>query len=402
MKFDDTLLMCVQKDVECNRVPMLVGEPGIGKSSWTEGLARLLRTKIFVLPCNQLADKTDLTGARLVPDGDSYKQVFYPHDAIASAIKYALDNPRETPILFLDEINRTTSDVTSAALSIPTLRKIGSIELPENLRVICAGNDKGNVISLDEASISRFVLYYTVPDVATFIQVNEDLNPHVKAVLEEKPECIFCKPLLDATGVDDDGNDVFIDDAFEDDDGMNQFTTPRTISGLSKWLNLCTDDELLALLSESELVEGEPQPILQSVINGHVGDTIFARLLLEKLSAHLTSNMGSGSSQMTAAAVKPKCYDELRNANTMTEMNDYLQNMSQKDMSGCLVYALYEKRDNDRVVNAISKSIQSLDQDDFRTLMTLSAHDNLDNGNVTSLLNSKTPIAEQLRQILDF
>lgn len=404
MKFDDTLLLCVKTDLACNRIPMLLGEPGIGKSSWAEGLARLLCTNIFVLPCNQLADKTDLTGARLVPDENgSYHQVFYPHEVISRAIQYAIDNPRETPILFLDEINRTTPDVTSAALSIPTMRKIGSIELPKNLRVICAGNDKGNVTSLDEASISRFVLYHTAPDVATFFAVNPELNQHIKAVLEEKPELIFCKSIVNVEGVDDDGNDTYIDDIFEDDDGMDQITTPRTISGLSEWLNLFTDDQLLTLLSESEMVDGEVTPILQSTIIGHVGDTMFARLLLEKISTYLTSNMGSSSSSvMAAVAVKPDCFDELRNSSTMTELNDRLANISPKEMSSCLVYALYEKRDNDRMVSALAKSVESLETDDFRTLMQLSAHDDLDSSNVSALLNTKTPLADQLRQILDF
>ena len=142
-----------------------MGEPGIGKSSFTEALAEAMDTKCFVLPVNQLADKADLTGARLVPyeqaDGTtSYKQVFFPHQVIMDAIDYAVANPREWPILFLDEINRTTPDVTSASLSMPTMRAIGSIKLPSNLRLMIAGNDKGNVTTLDEASLSRFAIYH--------------------------------------------------------------------------------------------------------------------------------------------------------------------------------------------------------------------------------------------------
>lgn len=148
MKFDKTLMTCVSANVHDNLVPMLLGEPGIGKSSWVEALATKLKTKCFTLACNQLADKADLTGARLVPvtdkDGNvnDYKQVFYPHAVIHDAIEYAIAHPDETPILFMDELNRTTPDVTSEALSIPTLRSIGSKQLPPNLRVITAGNDK--------------------------------------------------------------------------------------------------------------------------------------------------------------------------------------------------------------------------------------------------------------------
>ena len=147
MKFNSILTNFVSKDLSVGKVPMLLGEPGIGKSSWTEALAASMQTKCFTLAVNQLADKADLTGARLVPTGTdgNYKQVFYPHEVIMDAVEYANDHPRETPILFLDEINRTTADVTSAALSIPTMRRIGSIKLPANLRVMIAGNDKGNI-----------------------------------------------------------------------------------------------------------------------------------------------------------------------------------------------------------------------------------------------------------------
>ena len=100
---------------------MLIGEPGIGKSSWVEALGEKMGTKCFTLAVNQLADKADLTGARLVPvlkaDGSpssEYEQVFYPHQVINQAIAYAEAHPAETPILFLDELNRTTPNVTAA------------------------------------------------------------------------------------------------------------------------------------------------------------------------------------------------------------------------------------------------------------------------------------------------
>ena len=197
MKFNNTLMNMIDADLDSGLIPMLLGEPGIGKSSWVEALGRRNGTKVFVLPCNQLADKADLTGGRLVPvEGtDDYKMVFYPHAVIMDAIHYARAHDREFPILFMDELNRTTPDVTSEALSIPTLRSIGSIELPKNLRVITAGNDRGNITSLDEASISRFVLYRVAPDVDTFLGLDPNLNPFVRQVLLDHPETIFCKKI---------------------------------------------------------------------------------------------------------------------------------------------------------------------------------------------------------------
>jgi len=81
MKFNNTLLEAVQYDLQVGVVPALMGEPGIGKSSFVAALAHKMSTRSFTLACNQLADKADLTGARLVPytqsDGtESYTQVF--------------------------------------------------------------------------------------------------------------------------------------------------------------------------------------------------------------------------------------------------------------------------------------------------------------------------------------
>ena len=134
MKFNDTLMLCVRRDLDNGLIPMLLGEPGIGKSSWLTNLANLMHTKCFTLACNQLADKADLTGARLVPtDNGEYKQVFYPHAVIHDAIEYAIAHPRETPILFLDELNRTTPMLRPKLCQFP--RCVPSV--PRNCRPTC-------------------------------------------------------------------------------------------------------------------------------------------------------------------------------------------------------------------------------------------------------------------------
>ncbi|MDW6066171.1 hypothetical protein SAZ11_60900 [Streptomyces sp. FXJ1.4098] len=113
---------------------------------------------------------------------------------IQECIDYAEKNPREWPILFLDEINRTTSDVTSGALTLVTLRRMGYVELPKNVRIIVAGNDRGNVTSLDEASLSRFAIFHVEPDAATLMSVlGDNMNPWVKTVLTQYPGLIFQK-----------------------------------------------------------------------------------------------------------------------------------------------------------------------------------------------------------------
>lgn len=401
MKFNDTLMLLVRRDLDNGLIPMLLGEPGIGKSSWLTNLANLMHTKCFTLACNQLADKADLTGARLVPtDNGEYKQVFYPHAVIHDAIEYATAHPRETPILFLDELNRTTPDVTSEALSIPTMRSIGSKSLPNNLRVVIAGNDKGNVTSLDEASVSRFVLYRVEPDTTTFLGLDPNLNVFVKNVLQAHPECIFCKKLVVAASgsqSDDDDNDS-IDDILEDGDDMAQITTPRTLSGLSKWLNAFSNQELMTLLAETHIEDGVEVSALQEAIEGHVGRTNFTTYLMAEIANGITHT----NNQNNALTIgKPACYDQMKACTDMTKLNEFVAGMTDNDKSGCLLYALYEKTDNTVVINALAKNMTGLVSSDMKTLMQLTNMDQLDSENAHALLQTNTSISTALSVILE-
>ena len=409
MKFNDVFQDTVEKIINNSKqVPMLLGEPGIGKSSWVEDLGRKLHTKVFTLACNQLADKADLTGARLVPVETStgettYEQVFYPHAVIRRAIAYAIENPHETPILFLDELNRTTPDVTSELLSIPTLRAIGNTDLPENLRVITAGNDKGNITTLDEASISRFVLFPVEPDVETFIQVNTELNPFVKTVLMQHPESLFCKMVQAVTSQSDDDDDdddgmTSIDEILDDGEDMNQITTPRTITGVSNWLNCYDNAALMTLLQETRNRDGEEVSLLQEIIEGFTGRTNFTKFLM----AEIATNLMTVNNQSNVTSVpKPQCYDKMKQCPDITALNQFISTMSDHDKSGCLVYALYEKTDNKAYINAILASgITTLESNDMKSLMSLFGSDQLDDANVAAFISNNAPLAVTLSSIL--
>lgn len=408
MKFDSTLTLLVKKALNQNLVPMLLGEPGIGKSSWLVEIAKEMNTEAFVLACNQLADKADLTGARLVPviakDGtvQTYEQKFYPHATIASAIRYAEEHPDETPILFMDELNRTTPDITSAALSIPTLREIGSSKLPDNLRVVIAGNDKGNVTALDEASISRFILYRVEPDTDTFMNLDPNLHPLIKKVLTNHPETIFGKaiPQSLATSGDDDENpdNLFIEDILDEGDAMQQITAPRTISGLSNWLNSFTKLEIESLFSQTNMVDGVEISVLQEAIEGHVGRTQFASYLMAEIANDIV-NTSSPSGGITIN--KPKRYHDLKSCPDMTSLNDFVHDLTDAERSQMLVYAIYEPADNAAYINVLATQITKLSPNDMKTLMQLTTSDKLDTENVQSLLNTNTPISNSLSIILE-
>lgn len=414
-KFDDTLMNFIRRDLEQGIIPMLLGEPGIGKSSWLTNLANLMRTKCFTLPCNQLADKADLTGARMVPVMDasgnitSYKQVFYPHAVIHDAIEYARANPRETPILFLDELNRTTPDVTSEALSIPTMRSIGSVSLPDNLRVVIAGNDKGNVTTLDSASVSRFALYNVKPDTATFLSLDDSLNVFVKNVLQKHPEVIFCKTIReDPDAANASGsktppaggsqpNDMDIEDLLEYDK-MEQLTTPRTISAVSRWLNTFTNNDLIAAMQISYTDNGENTNALEQAIIGHVGNTAFARYLLSEIADGCNNHTNNQANSQTI--IKPDGYDALKAAPTVDVLNGLIAGMTDKERSVNLLYALYEHADNDVVVQCLANHVPMFTSTDMQLFVQLYFAGKLDTENVNALMQTGTKIATALQSIV--
>lgn len=410
MKFTESTVDFIVQLLKSDNVPAILGEPGIGKSSLADAIAEKMGTKAFTLACNQLADKADLTGGRLVPTDDktSYKQVFFPHEVLSEAIAYAEDNPRETPVVLLDEVNRTSTDVISAALSLPTLRRIGSIPLPKNLKLMVAGNDKGHVTTLDDASVSRFVLIRLEPDAHTLLNVpGLNLNKHVINVLSAHPDCIFEKAqagILLSDGANDDDDDKGSYAALEDLDDlggeMNQFSTPRTIAGVSRWLDGLTPDSIKEYVGTSVTDhQGHETTMLHEFIDGFTGATTFSSYLAADVAASINTPQGPSSNVVTAP--KPDVFDDLKKANTVDDLNDIIHSMVDREKSAALVYALYEKSDNARILEHLAPQTQRLESDQQRLLMTLGGNDDLDTENVKSFIGTSAPLATMLGPILD-
>ena len=395
MFFDETLKLFVMKDLQSGLSPMLLGEPGIGKSSFMEAIGADFGTKVFTIPCNQLADRADLTGGRLLKDDktNTYAQHFFPHATIMECIQYAKDHPRENPILFLDEVNRASSDITSAILSFTTARRIGTIQFPDNVRFCLAGNDKGNVTSLDEASISRFSIYHVEPDLATFLALDPNMNHYVVDALRQQPAGLFGKNLAAVAAAsgdddnDDDNGDIY---EFLDDEAFNQIATPRTITNLGKWLDLFSDAELMALIQAGRL---------HDALVAHTGETLFTNTLMNVITAGVTT---SNNAPKKAPVVKPKCYDELVAKSTVTRdaLNDAVSACDDRELSAALVYALHERVDREAIILAIATKLTSLESDSLKTLMTLATNNDVDAENVQAFLNTNTPLAVQLTAIL--
>lgn len=399
--------------------PILLGEPGIGKSSIVKNMCERNNFHYFELLCNQLGDRTDLTGCRSVKeivemtDGtqkEIWKQIFFPHQSIQDAITCATNNPDDTVVLFLDEINRTSSDITSAILSFITARTIGTYTFPDNIKFIVAGNDKGNVTAIDTASISRFAKYALKPSAQAWMDYennNNGLNPYIAQVLKANPDLIFCKNIntVSSTVHDDDGDDIENEyEAFNDvAEGFEQITTPRTISGLNALLNSMTLDKLTDLVGKviKDDETGEDISYLQVIIYGHVGITPFSLELCKIIADDVTK----GQMQKATTIIKPKltpAYKAIKKCKDRQTRDDMIRNMSEEDKSAVLLYAIWEDKDNTDLIKSVANAYNGclFMGDDQPQIANLKSHDELNVDNYAALINTGTQLGDMMKRIL--
>lgn len=410
MKIGTTLTKCLLHNLDNNVVPLLVGEPGIGKSEGVDALARALNTRVHPLSCNQLADKADLTGARLVQGVDkTWRQEFFPHTVVKAAVDDALANPNEPVILFLDEINRTTPDVTSAVLTLLTTRSLGNVDLPDNVKMIAAGNDKGNITALDDASMSRFAVYHLEPETQAFLDyMGDELNPYIRKVLAKNPMLIFEKSApstfaVDGSSDDDDGSsNISVEQLMDSGEEMFQLTTPRTIEYMSRFLNTVTKKDpgfLGELLLETTVVNGQDATALQEVIHGHLGNTNLATLLIEEIADDLNSgNVPQGSAIVVP---RPARYDELKAAATIHDLDVLIRSMTPKEQSGCLLQAIHEQTDNTTIVQQLAAATPGWEPEHSSVLLNLASQADISVENFEALCEAGGPLSSGARAIGD-
>lgn len=354
---NSTLLDIIKLDLDSPRtVPFLAGEPAIGKTSFIKGLETSDPDtyKVFSISVNTMADKGDLTGARTLqnPETQQWEQMFFPHETAVAAIHYAENNPTKIVVLLLDEINRADSDVTSAAMTISTERRIGTTQLPHNIRLATTGNTYGNITSLDSASLTRFSIYEVKPSATQFLEIMGDrLNPWIATVLTRNPQYIFQKPDNNTTtAVDDPDNDDSIDNInalFSDDESMEQFTAPRTLEGLSNWLNRASEEMIIELLNDTGTnSQGQEVPMLRLVLEAHTGNTAFTAELLHHIAEEIqkASQSDEDNTGSHATPPRPVVYDDVLASPDRSSLDQLLSSLNTENLEQVFLYALYDEQ----------------------------------------------------------
>lgn len=348
MFFDQHLRDILTLDLATGAVPALIGPPGIGKSSFVEALAEELGTRAFTLAANLLAVKEDLTGARLVAnaDGTDYAQMFYPHVDISVAADYAAGHPDEQPILFLDEITRCPGDVQSALLSLVLLRRIGTKKLPDNLRLIVAGNDSGNVASFDDASVSRFTVYHVQADAGVLRSYldacDAGLHPSIAKALRARADHVFEAPEIEFDDSDYTGDQV---------QAVRQITTPRTIDAFNRWLQAAAKTGVLAKMATT--VASGDVTVLSAAIQGHLGKTEFANAVYDDIVEQMNKAAAAAGTPVAPIIPQPDTWDDIMAATTNTAREELLGTLSSAERGQVLAFAMTRGDVDSRLVTAV-------------------------------------------------
>jgi hypothetical protein len=133
----------------------LWGPPGIGKSELVESITNELGGIMYDCRLGQM-EPTDIRG---IP--------FYNKDTGKMDWAEPVDLPDEETaskypvvVLFLDEMNSAPASVQAAAYQLILNRRIGKYKLPDNVRMVAAGNresDKGVTFRMPTPLANRFV-----------------------------------------------------------------------------------------------------------------------------------------------------------------------------------------------------------------------------------------------------
>lgn len=351
----------VMANLKVNQSPALIGPPGIGKSSMLQALAKDLKTQVFTLAINQLADRSDLTGVWMTKDEKTGnpRQDNYPHVEIMNAIEYALAHPNETPILFLDEFNRAPQEITSAVLSFQTERRIGNTEFPPNLRIVIAGNDKGNVSAIDDASTSRFAVYRVTPDVETFLAVNSQLNPFVLTTIKKHAGDLTAEfveygkaaPDDKASAGEESADSILSNFAsFGGAESFEQITCPRTITNASKWLDALgidksgSQEEREVLTQMFAMNASDDKNAFLVALEGQTGKTTFTYHVFDEIQAYfhkmLASNTVSTAAVLEDIRPSQTFINELSYADDVAKVELMADKMTEEQQLNMMIWLL--------------------------------------------------------------
>lgn len=217
------LLTAVPLVLRAGNVPNIVGDAGIGKSALVEEVARQMGAQLYTTVVS-LSEKGDLAIPVPPLTSDSFVEtkdygrlanVQYGYaETMIRIIKFAEGHPGQPIIWFLDEFNRGSQAVQSELMNLVLQRRINSLQLPAEVKMILAENpdstmagfsDREYDVAIGDAAINdRTVRLVMATSPAEWLDWachrQPAINPLVIKYLRSHPEQL----MVVATGIDTD------------------------------------------------------------------------------------------------------------------------------------------------------------------------------------------------------
>lgn len=234
-----------------NWVPLIQGAPGVGKTAMIEAWAR----DNGYAPTVELLSMADPLMFRGLQGIDNTGEEPKTIDCVPAVIQKVRDlraKAKKPVLLFLDELTLAPPMMQGAALTFIQDRHINGVYLPDDTRIIAAGNsadDSPAVHALTGPAQSRVVHYTLEPSFKQWQQyaIGKNISPLLIGALESHSDFFYTDNAVDCTG---------------------PFPCPRQWDKVGAVLEYA-DDTGLAYASDA----------VRSTVNGLVGDAAASAVL---------------------------------------------------------------------------------------------------------------------------
>jgi len=223
------------RSIKVNRPIFLWGAPGIGKSELVEQIVNSgeIGNSVMIDMRLALLEPTDLRGYPFRNPETNAMEWSPPSDLPSEDFASDYDNV----ILFLDELNSAPPSVQAAAYQLVLNRRVGQYKLPDNVRIVAAGNretDRGVTYRMPAPLANRFRhinMEVNFDDWQKWA-INNDVSPDVIGYLS------FSK------------GDLF---DFDPKSSSQSFATPRSWNFVSEMLSVSGFDNADTLEQKAEI-----------------------------------------------------------------------------------------------------------------------------------------------------
>jgi hypothetical protein len=183
----------VSRAIHANQPIFIWGAPGIGKSDIANQITQSLEGNNYLIDMRlALMEPTDLRGYPFRNPETNQMEWAPPADLPSADFASQYD----TIVLFMDELNSAPPSVQAAAYQLILNRRVGQYVLPNNVRIIAAGNretDRGVTFRMPAPLANRFRHVNMSVDFGDWLQwaLLNDVHPDVVGYLSYAKQDLF-------------------------------------------------------------------------------------------------------------------------------------------------------------------------------------------------------------------